>query len=370
MAHGNMKKLPEDVVIDILLRLPVKSLMKLKCVSNTWYILIGSSTFINCHLNSNTVAKEEFILFKRSFMEEPYRYKTILSFLSGDDDYYLNALSPDLDVSDLISTFNSIYDQFIGPCHGLIALMNILNTILINPATRNYRLIPPCPFACPPGFRRDVDCIGFGFDTISNDYKVVRISEIYWDTYYMSPDVREKKVEVYGLSFDSWRELEHVGQDLPIVHWMSCSMIFYKVACHWLAIVGSKMVILCFDMSTETFRNMILPNTCNYFNGPRYGLVILNESLSMICYPDQDHMSDPAHELMDIWIMSEYSVYDSWIKKYSIGLLPIDSLLAVWKDYSVLLECDNGHLISCDIKSGKVKAFNFDGFPKSLRAIT
>ncbi|XP_016457162.1 F-box protein CPR1-like [Nicotiana tabacum] len=371
MVHGIMKKLLEDVFIYILLKLPVKSIMRFKCISKTWYILMQSSTFINLHLNRSTKAKDELILFKRSFQEDPFQHKTILSFLFGVDDGYLYPVSPDLDVPYLESTFSSTYDQFIGPCQGLIALINIVDTVLFNPATRNYRLVPPCPFGVPQGFRRYVDGVGFGFDSIANDYKVIRISEVYNDPPYRDPFTREVKVEVYDMSTDSWREMEHVNQEMPRVYWAPCSLVFYNSACHWLAIAPKdKMTILCFDMSTETFNNINMPNTCNSYNGPCYGLVVLDESITMIRYPNTNPEYDAAQDLMQIWIMKRYGVYESWIKKYTIRPLPIESPLAIWKDRMMLLQSRKCFLISYDPKFDKVKELYLHGCPRSLRAIS
>ncbi|NP_001289821.1 S-locus F-box protein type-5 [Solanum lycopersicum] len=157
MAHEILKKLPEDVIIYILLRLPVKSLILFTCISKTWYILIRSSTFINLHLNNSKTAKEEFIIFKRSLQVDPFQHKTTLSFLFGDD---LKPVIPDLDVPYLESTFVNDYDQFIGPCHGLVALISMMNTVLFNPATRNYRLLPRFPSDSPQGFRCSMMVLG------------------------------------------------------------------------------------------------------------------------------------------------------------------------------------------------------------------
>ena len=46
-----VKELPEDVLGDILVRLPVKSLVRLRCVSNSWLSLITHHTFVRLHLN-------------------------------------------------------------------------------------------------------------------------------------------------------------------------------------------------------------------------------------------------------------------------------------------------------------------------------
>ncbi|KAL5769479.1 hypothetical protein ACOSP7_013633 [Xanthoceras sorbifolium] len=48
-----MVKLPEDIIIEILSILPVKSLIRFRCVSKSWYALVRSSSFISEHLKNN-----------------------------------------------------------------------------------------------------------------------------------------------------------------------------------------------------------------------------------------------------------------------------------------------------------------------------
>nr|BAQ18955.1 S9-locus linked F-box protein 1 [Petunia x hybrida] len=369
MVNGVMEKLSEDVFIYTLLRLPVKSLMRFKCVSKVGYTLIQSSAFIKFHLNRTTTTEEELILLKRSIEEESTRYKTILSFLSNDDDN-LNPLFPDLDVPCLVSTCSSNFDQLFGPCQGLIALIDYVNTFLLNPATRNYRIIPPSPLSSQERVHLYVQGAGFGFDSIAKEYKIVMIEVIYRDTPCKDPELGEKKVEVYDFSIDSWRELDHVSNDLPTMFWVPCSEMFYKGACHWFALSEPDTVdILCFDLSSEVFRIMKMPDSCRFFNGPSYGLLIKNESLTLICYPDEESEVYPRQESIDIWIMKEYGAYDSWIKKQTIRPLPIEIPLSIWKDDLLLFQSKNGFLLSYDLNSGEVKQYNLHGCPKSLRAV-
>nr|ABR18782.1 class S F-box protein [Nicotiana alata] len=361
MVDGIMKELPEDLVIYVILMLPVKSLLRLKSSCITFCNIIKSSTFINLHLNRTTNGKDELILFKRSFkQEEPNLHKNVLSFLLSEDTFNLKPISPDVEIPHLTNTNASVFHQLIGPCNGLIALTDSLTTILFNPTTRIYRLIPPCPFGTPPGFRRSISGIGFGFDSIANDYKFVRISEVYKD-----PCEKDMKVEVFDMCTDTWRELH--GQQLPMAFWTPCSEIIYNCAFHWFA-TADDVVILCFDMCAEKFYNMETPGTCHWFDGKCYGLVILYKSLTLICYPDP-MSTDPTEDLMDIWIMKEYGKKESWIKKCSIGPLPIESPLAVWKDDLLLFQTKSGYLIAYDLNSDEVKEFNSHGFPTSLRVI-
>ena len=47
------ERVPYDVVIDILSRLPVKSLIRFRRVSKSWYSVITDPFFINKHFNLN-----------------------------------------------------------------------------------------------------------------------------------------------------------------------------------------------------------------------------------------------------------------------------------------------------------------------------
>ncbi|XP_060200384.1 F-box protein CPR1-like [Lycium barbarum] len=363
MTDGTMKKLPEDVVFYIFFRFPVKSISRFKCVTKSWYTLIQSFNFINLHLNRTTTTKDEFILIKRSF-KETKGFKTVLSFLlsaDGEDD--LDPISRDIAVPYLCTSYGSICHQLNGPCHGLIFLTDFTNIVILNPATRNYRLLPPSHIGCPRGFYRSIGGVGFGYDSIQKKYKVVTISEVFGEPPFNDPSVVEWKGEVYDSSIDSWRE----HQELPWRYNFPYSEIFYKGAFHWYA-HRKIVIILCFDISTEIFRTMQVPETCAEYDEKCHSLVVLDESLTFICYPDPGRESSPIQETTKIWIMEEYSVNESWIKKYTIRSPPIESPLVVWKDRLMLLRDKSGLLISY-LESNKIKEFKLDGYPGSLRII-
>nr|BAQ18942.1 S7-locus linked F-box protein 1 [Petunia x hybrida] len=368
MADGIMKRHPEDVLIYILCKFRVKSLLRFKGVSRTWYSLVQSSTFINLHLNRTTTTRDEFIIFSRSVRKEPNGFRNVLSILSSDNDDDLNPVFPDLDPPYLTFTEYYVYNKLVGPCNGLIALTDFEVIVLFNPATRNYMLLPPSP-ACPKGFRRNFrGGVGFGFDSIRNDYKFVRISELCMDSDWIP--VEEQKVEVYDLSIDSWRELDHVDRQLPTVHWLPHFEIFHMGSFHWYADTDTDtMVILCFDMSTEIFRNVMMPDSCNGYDGKCYSLKILNRSLTLICYPDPFSDSDPTQDSMVIWIMMEYGAYESWTKEYTIRPLPIEYPLTILRDHLFFLESKSGHLVCYNLTTDEVKEFNLHGYPESLRVM-
>ncbi|MCD9643782.1 hypothetical protein HAX54_031481, partial [Datura stramonium] len=271
MVDGILKILPEVMMIYILMRFQIKSLMRLKCVSKTWYTLLQSSYFINFHLNRTTSAKDEFVLLNRSFQEEPNKYKSILSFLLHVDGHIdLIPVSPDLDVPYLTTTNSCIFHQLLGPCRGLLLLTDSESIVVFNPTTRNYRLLKPSTFTCPLGFYHEIKGVAFGFDSVVNDYKVVRISEVIGDPPFYDFNVRAWKVEVYDLIIDSWRDVEKVHQQLPSLCWYPCSEIFYRGALS------------------------LMPDSCDFNDGKCYGLIVLNESLTLPCYPNPGNVPKPG----------------------------------------------------------------------------
>lgn len=351
----------------------MKFLLRLRCVSKTFYTIIQSSTFINLYLNWTIASTNHNILLKRSFKEDIERYKVILSFLSIDDvdnNNDLKSIYPDVDVPCITSRLSIDNDKLMGPSHGLVALMDPINTILFNPCTRNCRVLPSNPFnVVPKGYYRSIESGGFGFDSVVNDFKVIRISLVYTEDYYGYREKEESKVEVYELGIDVWRELDHAYQHLPTLFWLTTST-FYKGTYHWISTSEElEQIILCFDMSTEIFRTMKTPHTSS--NGTTlHSLLIFTEFLSLIFYPQLGSMIDPTTDhFMEIWIMKDYNVYESWIKKYTIRGLPTESPLSLWKDYLLLYQSKNGYFMSYHLNSHEIKDLNFHGCLESMRVI-
>nr|APB97056.1 S-locus F-box protein type-1 [Solanum peruvianum] len=369
MADEIMKMYPEDVMMYILTRIQVKSLLRLKCVSKTWCALINSSTFIHFHLNRTTTTKDELILFKRSFREGPDEYKSIMSFLFDvDEQIDHKAVFPDLVVPYLTTTSSCMFHRLLGPCNGLIVLTDSRFMVLFNPTTRNYRLLEADTYNCPFGFYQDNSGVGFGFDWIVNNYKIVSVSEIIGDPPFYDFHFRKWKVDVYDLITDSWRNVNNINQQMPKMHWYACSELYFKGAVHWIASDDAIFVVLCFDVCTEIFRSILMPDGCDYFDGKCYGIVILHDFLTLVCYPDPGNDIRPGKESTDVWLLKEYGINKSWVKKYYFTAHLIESPITIWRDHVLFLQTQSGVLISGDLHNQQVKEYDhLQGFPRSLR---
>ncbi|XP_071904649.1 F-box protein CPR1-like [Coffea arabica] len=139
-----------------------------------------------------------------------------------------------------------------------------------------------------------------------------------------------------------------------------------------LQVVAPDFEILSFELSTEQFREIQYPDGVEDTEG-EYGmqkLIVLDNSLAMIWYNITGSQISDQH--FDIWVMMEYGVQESWVKKFSIGPLSgIESPLSSWNSDKLLWEMSNGQLASCAVlgdNRGSLTKYNIHGSPTTLQA--
>lgn len=181
------KDVPEDVAMEILLRLPVKSLMRFKTARKSWYALIRDPNFITKHRTWAASHNPH-----REVLLKPDNRPT-LSILSNET----LEVSGDVDLSPFfLEKINEIL--IFGPCYGVLCLVGISSDrgyeiVLWNPATRQSKMLPIMHLQLDS---RLFGCnFGFGIDVKTGDYKVVQIRHYF--------DNHQVQVQVYNLSTDS-----------------------------------------------------------------------------------------------------------------------------------------------------------------------
>ncbi|XP_028793970.1 F-box/kelch-repeat protein At3g06240-like [Neltuma alba] len=345
-------ELPEDLMNEIIVRLPVKSLLRFKCVAKSWYALITDSCFIAEHLErSRSISKSRRL--KLIFQLDRFTRVPYISLISKDQPYVLHDIEP---------LPHKEYWGFYGQCDGIFCLhvININeegdnehkrkfwdpkkkgsspdkgNLILWNPATKEDKLIPVSQCLLPKGI--DSDMFGFGFDPITKDYKIVQVSD--WPL-----EGGEHLVEVYNLSTDSWRVLDVFVPDFEIC-FGGCTSYLNGVY-YWL-VFGlngiTRSSILSFDFGKEVFRMMQLPPAIDSLHGP-IDVFVLDQSLAFAIHSCATRKSK-------VWVMNEHGVESSWTEKFEIG--PLDefgSILGSWRDNEILIDTFDGQVISYNLQN-------------------
>ncbi|XP_057481066.1 F-box protein At3g07870-like [Actinidia eriantha] len=309
-----IQHLPEDVSVEILSRLPVKSLLQFRLVFKYWLSLIQSPRFIAFHQNH---AKNTECLLVNQFLN------------GGHGDCVLSLVSDETRIENWHESFTGLnieYPDVFASSNGLVCLANLRNPkiMICSPAMKEFRILPE-PFY----HTNNIGYLGFGFDSKTNDYKVIRVSVIseYEDSSSHENDSTDsevsksqfksdhEKLQIYNLSTDDWREIDgvvpvgFVCQPYPEFH-TSLSGDFY-----WFAYDlnpyhdRDQATIIVFRMSDKLFKQIPVPEDCSW---PVTKLCALNNSLALILCPITKESG------FDIWVIDECSVKGSWTKKYII----------------------------------------------------
>ncbi|XP_058214532.1 F-box/kelch-repeat protein At3g23880-like [Rhododendron vialii] len=200
--------LPFEITVEILSRLPVKSLLRFKSVCKTWYDLIRNPDFIAKHLLS-PVTQNPTPLLETGFNIVTQNHEISLIYDDGFNYGPINLLFPFLDMRNYDGTWDfegdDDYFSIGGICNGLVCVSLSwfgYPLFLCNPSTRQFREIPNSKWGNEHLNGIQVS-FGFGFHPSANDYKLIRI------VLYSSP-IRECDVraDLYVMSTDTWTEID------------------------------------------------------------------------------------------------------------------------------------------------------------------
>lgn len=156
--------LPTDIITDIFTRLPVKSLIRFKCVSKSMYALVHNKIFIKKHVNRaihqsdpKLILKNEFKLFGVEIIND----KKLIRARKLQVPFALSLEKVEIS----------------GSCNGLLCISDQRcneDIFLFNPSTRKYKKLPVPEFDVPTIETTCFTSLGFGYHQAEDDYKVIR----------------------------------------------------------------------------------------------------------------------------------------------------------------------------------------------------
>ncbi|KAI8556198.1 hypothetical protein RHMOL_Rhmol05G0233500 [Rhododendron molle] len=294
-----LPNLPCEIIAEILLRLPVKSLLQLRCVCKSWRSLISNRKFAKTHVSlasMNTDYSNRRLILSSSNPPSDVKSCSLYSILNDKSDSAVQLDCP-LKVPDLkVMSW--------GCCDGLVCIGTEREVLIWNPSTGKYKGLPNVEmwYYCYGKFAE----YAFGYDECIDDYKVVGF---FFDNHTSGSN---PIVKVCTLRSDSWRRIGDFPHSVPA----HPSWAFVNRALHWVhsSLSGeSNDMIVYLDLEKETYGEVLEPE---YRDGYFYdiSLGVLNGCLSILCnYYDA---------CFDVWVMKEYGVRDSWNKLVVIPYVP------------------------------------------------
>ncbi|KAM5578409.1 hypothetical protein ABKV19_008628 [Rosa sericea] len=321
--------LPEELIIQILLWLPIKSLLQFTSVCKSWNTLIKHNTFIKNHLKltSNRITRDGPLLLLRHCPREPNVEQYSLHL---DNHTFQEYSKPQLPAK----SFNECF-RIVGSCNGLILLsddyLTETNTfILWNPSIRKSITIPKPHIPHSQYYT----VYGFGFDAKRDDYKILQL--VYEGHNRGSPEV-----ELYSLNSRSWKSITAASPKHEIARSM-WSQVFVNGFIHFIGYSKKgeafHNVVLGFDVCEEVFHEIKMPEDLAS-EAPNMFISVIGKSLSVQHY-------DIIHNCWNVWVMREYGAVESWTKQFTIDILTpnfrVTRVLGSSKNGEFLLEMYKG----------------------------
>ncbi|KAK9669535.1 hypothetical protein RND81_13G137400 [Saponaria officinalis] len=309
--------LPNEMVVEVFARLPVKDLLRYRTVCNNWRSLIDDPNFVNAHLRSyksNIVGNQLLVS-----MERPRSWLNSERVLVRHSDTFRKVM-----------TFNNLnlidkYDV-LGYVNGLVLVRPGSRTssevILWNPSMNKSINVPNIMINIIK--ERSYYEFGLGFDASINDYKVVLFTYPYTDVSYYFGSQRYRAtipglIQVYSLSANSWTTKN--GAHAPS-HWAVGPQVYVNGAINWMGFgpnvtddswATNKICshIVSFDVGNEVFNYFELPVDVVKSGNRNTSVIVIDGCLAIFSIDNRLH---------NIWVMKEYGNSNSWGKCYTFSL--------------------------------------------------
>lgn len=413
-------ELPLAITSNILLQLPIKSILICRCVCRTWNEVISDPRFAQLHFERAPTS----VLIRTNDPKRVSRTLHLLEydpqkfddeedrFCSCEDDFLkpeckyhmkleLKFKLPLRDAKLVLSKIDGAKnpnrqrryiackpkdDKFdvVNSCNGILCLRGprINDPFFVcNPITGEYIKLPEASEIDNRQGPISDFYFGFGFQSKTNEYKVIRLftkefkNPRYIDSLNMW-EVYQQIVEIHTLGTPTWR---NVRVDDPTFTTEKLTFPTHvNGALHWIRFEfdydGSETSILSFNFESERFQTLPSPPGVFEHYDSRYSMVSMGELRESLYICD----AKPRFNSINIWIMKKYGIGKSWTKVFKIDQSDADrwpnGLYLPVKHFKIgagmLMYHSCNCFIYCESKGYEFKFYKVRGTKSKFEAIT
>ncbi|KAK9910083.1 hypothetical protein M0R45_034058 [Rubus argutus] len=324
--------LPPEIMDDIILRLPAKSLCRFKCVSKPWLSQISNPDFVKRHINRGIENKDVFFQRRRVIFTDAADnglYTLNLDeFLKNHN--HVNVVDTDNGIEQVAATeLDYVYgDQpsfrvpFFHSCNGVIfCQLSNMELYVVNPATSESKQLSakrPKPRPCEEFWSHNYKykLYGFDFDSSTSEYQLIQ-----GDIYIADDDIdyewQGTWFSAYNFKTDSWRFRSAPNPYIPVSSHLHRNEhgVLLNGRFHWLMEAFDRddedeaFVIISFNVAVMMIQKTPLPLELS--SGSH--LVKLGAFREWLCIT----LASPPRcdeTYNEFWVMKEYGVTESWTK--------------------------------------------------------
>ncbi|KAK7355366.1 hypothetical protein VNO80_14621 [Phaseolus coccineus] len=303
--------LPEELMMEILSRVPVKDLMRFRCTSKWMSHLVLDRAFVKLHLQR--CSKNTNILLTIGDYESN---ETIYSATSCSLQSLLQNPSSTIDYS---HRFNHNY-IVLGVCNGLVCLQDSHRgddfedfwVRFWNPSTRLMSEDSPRVRI----HSRDSCIFGFGYDDWSDTYQVVLLNN----------KSQKMEVSVHSLGDSCWRNIISCDAlaTLSLYGACVCGTVNWLTlprssgSCLWKNVTMNELKIFSYDVKNEK---------CNYLSMPDVHCEVPPDMPVIEVLKGCLYLSHRQGTRLLVWTMREFGVAKSWTPLLNINYEDLDNHL-------------------------------------------
>ncbi|KAF3618566.1 F-box protein CPR1 [Capsicum chacoense] len=273
--------LPEKIIVEILIRLPVQSLLRFKCISKSCNTLISHPKFKEKHYHH---AKNN----KKILIAQMHPGTRTTS-------YYSSSFS-----SSLQKLAKQPTDYTVLCCYdGLVLLWHYNDHLLWNPSTNELVQLPNHEFP-------DASSTTYGlrYDSTSDDYKILMLHNRSFSCRPLNK-ILALKCGSSRIIYNHPHGFRHrMGPEDGEFHWLCVNDL-------------SKYFMISFNISNEVYGEISLPEgicSISYRVEVTCGVSVLEGMLCAYCTCP----GDTEEGTFKLWVMKEYGVKESWTKLFTI----------------------------------------------------
>nr|KYP50188.1 F-box/kelch-repeat protein At3g23880 family [Cajanus cajan] len=315
-------ELPQELILEILSWLPVKDLMRFRCLSKTWTTLMSHHAFVKLHLQRSSKNKHVLLSFYQHDNAVGNRNNSSVAAAPCSTDGLLE--NPTSTINNCIRRFSET-SIVIGTCNGLVCICSYFKTDdyikywvrFWNPATRIMSEDSPYIVLFDSDYQNELYYLkfGFGFDDLSGNYKVVMI------LLDVQSYKRETRVLTWGISV--WKKTLNcplfplpdpvVGQLVSgTLNWLALSSVGNGPDGYdWDIVTVDDLVIFSYDLKNDTYRYLLMPHGLLEVPAREPYLGVLKGCLCLsLDYKDTHFV---------VWLMREFGIQKSWTQILNVS---------------------------------------------------
>ncbi|WOG93346.1 hypothetical protein DCAR_0312629 [Daucus carota subsp. sativus] len=354
LRHGDRLRihdLPKELLADILVRLPVKDILRCRSVQKSWNCLVISPVFISLQLNyqkqivtgNYNQHHPKYLLFHE---DDSLRFTVRVDDLQCQE-YCKLEFPPGLPNDDVHVWFALSYGLICMSTIRFTSCDRMRNFYLWNPLIKKYKTLPKSPL--PSTITRHAwDALAFGFLPEVDDYVVIHIII----KPGLPPHPHSVIIGVYSLKTNSWKKSSQESVFISTIIIDPENVVFINGFAFWVGVdLDKQRTLLCFDTKTDILCEISLPDWIAYL--PLVPVIHqFGQSMAYFVWDEEvNHF--------DMWVLKYDHINEfTWEKKMCVtpSIHVEEEVLGVRNNGDPILAKSN-NLISYSLESHQANGF-------------